>query len=133
MLQPDSNPTLFVISTILDVTLTRSYSASSYTSPFPFLFFLSKSIHPPLLDICNSPTLTPLPLSLSFLCFLLSPLHHVASECLSGCTPQITGLPLQTRYLFPSSNATEVVLSDDHSYECGRRGKCDYTKGNGLL
>ena len=56
-----------------------------------------------------------------------------ASECLNGCTPKITGLPLQTRYALPSSNVTEVILADYHSYECGRRGKCDYLTGQLLL
>jgi hypothetical protein len=50
-------------------------------------------------------------------------------ECAAGCTPKLTGLPLQTRYNSYSSNATEVQLSDYNSYECGRRGKCDYTTG----
>jgi len=51
------------------------------------------------------------------------------SECSEGCTPRITGLELETRYNHMSSNITEVVLADYNSYECGRRGKCDYSTG----
>jgi len=52
-------------------------------------------------------------------------------ECAAGCTPKLTGLNLQTRYDHLSSNVTEVQshLSDYNSYECGRRGKCDYATG----
>jgi len=50
-------------------------------------------------------------------------------ECGNGCTPKITGLDLQTRRTMRSSNVTEIQLSDFNSYECGRRGKCDYTSG----
>jgi hypothetical protein len=51
-------------------------------------------------------------------------------ECGSGCTPKITGLDLETRYgRNYYSNHTEVVNADFNSYECGRRGKCDYTSG----
>jgi len=50
-------------------------------------------------------------------------------ECAAGCTPKITGLDLQTAYNRVPSNATEYQLSDFNSYECGRRGVCDYTSG----
>jgi len=50
-------------------------------------------------------------------------------ECGAGCTPKIDGLNLETRHNRYSSNATEVRLADYNSYECGRRGKCDYTSG----
>eukprot|EP01041_Mallomonas_annulata_P003877 gene3877-7736_t len=57
------------------------------------------------------------------------PLSVEAYECYHGCTPKITGLDLQTRIIFPGSNSTEVQNADYNSYECGRRGKCDYTSG----
>jgi len=51
-------------------------------------------------------------------------------ECGDGCTPLITGLELSTNLRSAlTSNATEVTLSDYNSYECGRRGKCDYSTG----
>jgi len=50
-------------------------------------------------------------------------------ECGAGCTPKIDGLPVQTRLNMPMSNVTESQLSDFNSYECGRRGKCDYATG----
>mmetsp|Transcript_27740 Transcript_27740/g.27981 ORF Transcript_27740/g.27981 Transcript_27740/m.27981 type:complete len:379 (-) Transcript_27740:310-1446(-) len=58
------------------------------------------------------------------------PLSVETYECFSGCTPKITGLDLQTRDIFvQQSNITEFVQADYNSYECGRRGKCDYTTG----
>lgn len=50
-------------------------------------------------------------------------------ECSDGCTPKLSGLSLQYRYDHSSNNITEVVLADYNSYECGRRGKCDYDSG----
>lgn len=50
-------------------------------------------------------------------------------ECGAGCTPKIDGLDLETRVDRGHSNATEIRLADYNSYECGRRGKCDYTSG----
>jgi len=50
-------------------------------------------------------------------------------ECNDGCTPKLTGLNLEYRYSHKSSNVTERVLADYNSYECGRRGKCDYDTG----
>jgi len=50
-------------------------------------------------------------------------------ECYTGCTPLITGLTVETRIGQFSSNVTEISLADFNSYECGRRGKCDYTTG----
>jgi len=57
------------------------------------------------------------------------PLGIEAYECFHGCTPKITGLQLETRNYWAQSNETEVKLADYNSYECGRRGKCDYSTG----
>jgi hypothetical protein len=50
-------------------------------------------------------------------------------ECGNGCTPKIDGLELETRYGKRPSNVSEDRLADYNSYECGRRGKCDYSSG----
>jgi hypothetical protein len=50
-------------------------------------------------------------------------------ELSDGCTPKLSGLSLQYRYDRSSNNITEVVLAHYNSYECGRRGKCDYDAG----
>lgn len=52
-----------------------------------------------------------------------------AYECQNGCTPKLSGLRLQTRANHLQSNVTEISLADFNSYECGRRGVCDYTTG----
>lgn len=57
------------------------------------------------------------------------PLSIEAYECFNGCTPKISGLALQTRVIFLGSTSGEIVKADYNSYECGRRGKCDYTTG----
>ena len=52
-------------------------------------------------------------------------------SCSNGCTPKITGLDLNTRLEYAMrSNVTLFAPSKFYtSYECGRRGKCDYTSG----
>lgn len=50
-------------------------------------------------------------------------------ECGAGCTPRLDGLLVETRLGKKSSNVTSVRLADNNSYECGRRGKCDYSTG----
>jgi hypothetical protein len=51
-------------------------------------------------------------------------------ECRDGCTPKIDGLKLDTKVTSDiHSNITQRVASNYHSYECGRRGKCDYSSG----
>merc|ERR1711916_106022 len=61
------------------------------------------------------------------------PQHLLVVEdylCGDGCTPRLSGMPLETRQLRPYwSTVVEVTKSDFNSYECGRRGKCDYSTG----
>merc|ERR1712000_617062 len=50
-------------------------------------------------------------------------------QCGDGCTPKITGLPVETRGRDAKSTVTESQTADFNSFECGRRGKCDYSTG----
>jgi len=61
-----------------------------------------------------------------------------AYECSDGCSPKISGLALETTAAVSAeftaqtsrwSTVNETVPSEFNSYECGRRGKCDYATG----
>jgi hypothetical protein len=50
-------------------------------------------------------------------------------KCEAGCTPKLTGLRLQYKTGYLMSNITQTIAADKNSYECGRRGRCDYSSG----
>ena len=56
-------------------------------------------------------------------------LQVVDYECSDGCTPKVTGLALETMAIHDMSKIWELQDSVQNSYECGRRGKCDYSTG----
>ena len=49
------------------------------------------------------------------------------NPCAAGCTPLVTGLVQKIDIL--ASTITESTAAAFNTYECGRRGKCDYTTG----
>jgi len=53
------------------------------------------------------------------------------AKCEDGCSPFITGLMLAPIRAgnFSGFNVSESQLADFNSFECGRRGKCDYDSG----
>jgi hypothetical protein len=54
------------------------------------------------------------------------------TRCQDGCTPKLTGLELQVTKASADYTAQQVIelsQADYNSFECGRRGKCDYTTG----
>jgi hypothetical protein len=54
------------------------------------------------------------------------------TRCQDGCTPKLTGMELQvtsSSAAYTAQQVIELTQADYNSYECGRRGKCDYTTG----
>lgn len=57
-------------------------------------------------------------------------LEILADKCDVGCTPRITGLTnLRTHSLTTLSTVKISTIGSFNSYECGRRGKCDFKTG----
>jgi len=64
-------------------------------------------------------------------------LEVVDNKCGDGCTPQLRGLHnlITTPKFYPdhlkyyAGSIEETTATNLNSYECGRRGKCDYTSG----
>lgn len=53
-----------------------------------------------------------------------------ADPCGAGCTPRIDGLvTLMTGGTNITSSVKQTTAADFNSYECGRRGKCDFETG----
>jgi len=54
------------------------------------------------------------------------------TRCQDGCTPKLTGMELQVTDSgadYTAQQVMELTTADYNSFECGRRGKCDYTTG----
>lgn len=54
------------------------------------------------------------------------------TRCQDGCTPKLTGIEMMVHKdsaAYTTQKVMEVELADYNSYECGRRGKCDYSTG----
>jgi hypothetical protein len=56
-------------------------------------------------------------------------LEVVTNPCADGCTPKIDGLTNLVSNTNTTSNVRETTAADYNSFECGRRGKCDYETG----
>lgn len=57
-------------------------------------------------------------------------LEVLADKCEEACTPRITGLDnLRTTDTLILSNVQIATAGSFNSYECGRRGKCDFQTG----
>lgn len=65
-------------------------------------------------------------------CYNEGPQHIIEVldyECSNGCTPKLTGINMNHMFYRKHSNVSQIQVPDYASYECGRRGKCDYTSG----
>lgn len=57
-------------------------------------------------------------------------LEILQDKCESGCTPRITGLTNIRTHSTTTLSTVEISTVGSHnSFECGRRGKCDYESG----
>lgn len=57
-------------------------------------------------------------------------LEILQDKCSEGCTPLLTGLTNIRTFSATTLSYVEISTTGSHnSFECGRRGKCDYTSG----